>query len=635
MQNTLEDIMAAQEEIVQQTTFEDLGISEDILQALLKKGYTHPTPIQAQTIPMLLHSDKDIIGQAQTGTGKTAAFGIPIIEKIQQGKRKVQALILTPTRELCVQVMEEMVSFKGKRNIHILPVYGGQGMDYQLKRLREGVDIVVGTPGRVIDHMNRGTLNLSEVEFLVLDEADEMLNMGFAEDVESILANIPEKRQMLLFSATMPDRIRQIAETYMGKYEMIKAAKTQEAAPKIEQIYYEVYGEDKFKALCRLIDTEKEFYALIFCRTKSGTDELGNSLIDKGYAVETLHGDVSQHVREQIMRKFKTKRSTILVATDVAARGIDVNDMTHVINYDLPQDPETYTHRIGRTGRAGKMGKAITLITPAENRKIAFISHITKMPIRKGKLPKADAAIELKRIAIFEELTEMISKEDYADFSDIAEQILAFNEPQWAISALLKKAYGDVLQLNHHDDIREPQSRGGGDGGRNSGAKLEKRGDKKPNDRGNDRDRGSFRDRERSSGGDREGSFRDRDRDRGVYDRERSTTTIEKKSVSREDKESSEKKRPFDKETVKEKTVKPSRDKKGYELLFFAKGSKDGITNSIFKEFIKDETGVASHKIYEIDIYPKHTLFRVTSDAVEGILNQFGGERPVVRRDKK
>ncbi len=633
MQNTLEGLMSV-EEIVQQTTFEDLGISEDILQALLKKGYTHPTPIQAQTIPMLLHSDKDIIGQAQTGTGKTAAFGIPIIEKIQQGKRKVQALVLTPTRELCVQVMEEMVSFKGKRNIHILPVYGGQGMDYQLKRLREGVDIVVGTPGRVIDHMNRGTLNLSEVQYIVLDEADEMLNMGFAEDVESILKHVPEKRQMLLFSATMPDRIRQIAETYMGNYDMIKAAKTQEAAPKIEQIYYEVYGEDKFKALCRLIDTEKEFYALIFCRTKSGTDELGNNLIDKGYAVETLHGDVSQHVREQIMRKFKTKRSTILVATDVAARGIDVNDLSHVINYDLPQDPETYTHRIGRTGRAGKTGKAITLITPAENRKISFISHITKMSIRKGKLPKAEDAVELKRIAIFEEMTELISKEDYTDFSSIAEQILEFNDPQLAISALLKKAYGDVLQLNHHDDIREPFSRG--DGGKNSGAKLEKRGDKKPGDRGNDRDRGSFRDRERSGGADRnrEGSFRDRDRDRGVYDRERSSS-FEKKPVSRDEKGTFEKKRPFDKEVVKEKSIKPSRDKKGYELLFFAKGSKDGITNSIFKEFIKDETGVASHKIYEVDIYPKHTLFRVTADAVDGILKQFGGERPVVRRDKK
>ncbi len=590
--------------------FKDLGVSEELLTALEKKGFVNPTPIQQQTIPLLLNDTRDIIGQAQTGTGKTAAFGIPILQKIEQGKRKVQALILTPTRELAVQVTEEIVSFKGKSNIYILPVYGGQGMDYQLRRLREGVDIVVGTPGRVIDHIEKGTLNLSDVKFFVLDEADEMLNMGFLEEVEKILQHIPKERSMLLFSATMPDRIRQIAEKYMGKYNFVRIEKNTETSPQIEQVYYEVYPEDKLNMLCRIVDTAKDIYALVFCKTRMGTDDIAHQLIERGYAVEALHGDISQQQREIIMRKFKNKRSNILIATDVAARGIDVNDLTHVINYDIPGDGETYTHRIGRTGRAGKKGLAITILTPTELRKLNYMLQGTKFNINKGKIPSVAEIIEKKKQAILEEITLMVSKEDYEDMNEIAENLVAFNEPAFVISALVKKLYGKHLNPSRYTEIKVPMMK-----------EKRKPDDRFKNDR--DRDRGGYRNDDRGG----------RDRDRGGRERERSgsrervggglikpTTGIRKDSFH----------------DAPGKDRFPAR-KKSHEVLFFGKGSKDGITSKIFTEYIKDETGVPNHKIYEVDVFPRFTLFKVNQEEAGKILEKFknsGGEKPLVKRDK-
>lgn len=378
-------------------TFKSLGLSEDVLKVLEAKGFETPTPIQKKTIPAILNGEKDIVGQAHTGTGKTAAFGLPIMEQLKEGVNAVQVLVLTPTRELAIQVAEEIQSLKGKKRLSVVPVYGGQAISLQLRSLKKGVDIVVGTPGRIIDHINRRTLKLGEISFLVLDEADEMLNMGFLDDVKEIMEKTPESKRTLLFSATMPAPILQIAKKYMHDYELIKVTSNQLTVSNTDQIYFEVSEADKFEALSRIIDIEEDFYGLVFCRTKRDTDNVSRHLGERGYDVDALHGDISQAQREQILNKFKRKAINVLVATDVAARGIDVQDLTHVINYALPNDPQAYVHRIGRTGRAGKQGIAITFITPAEYRRLQYIKQAAKTDIRKAELPKVKDVIQTKK----------------------------------------------------------------------------------------------------------------------------------------------------------------------------------------------------------------------------------------------
>jgi ATP-dependent RNA helicase DeaD len=338
------------------TKFRDLGLSDIMIECLRKKGFEEPTPIQAKAIPFLLENKKDLIGKAQTGTGKTGAFGIPIIEQIIPQSKKVQALILVPTRELAIQVTEELSSFAEAQKISIIAVYGGQPIERQISRLNRGVDIVVGTPGRIIDHLDRKTLDISKVSFVVLDEADEMLNMGFVEDIEKILQTSPKTRRTVLFSATMPSHIERLAKKYMHDYEVIAVVNDQIGSSNIQQIYFEVSQSDKFEALFRIIDVEESFYGMVFCRTKIDADEIAHKLYNRGTRAEPIHGDLSQGQREKVLQKFRNKKVNILVATDVAARGLDVDDLTHVINYALPQDPESYMHRIGRTGRAGKLG---------------------------------------------------------------------------------------------------------------------------------------------------------------------------------------------------------------------------------------------------------------------------------------
>ena len=320
--------------------FFDLGLSDEILEVIKQKGFEKPSPIQVLTIPLLLKNEKDIIGQAQTGTGKTAAFGLPIIENTENNGI-TQALILAPTRELAIQVAEEMMSLRTNREIGILPVYGGQPIEGQLRRLKRGVEIVVGTPGRILDHLKRGTLKIDQLSYMVLDEADEMLNMGFIEDIEKILSQTNKDKRMLLFSATIPPRIVKLAQKFMGKYEEIKVSPKRLTVDLTDQIYFEVNSSDKFEALCRIIDIEKEFYALIFCRTKLKAQHLGNALSDRGYDAAALHGDISQNQRERILDQFRKKRIRILAATDVAARGIDIQELTHVLNYSIPQDPDS------------------------------------------------------------------------------------------------------------------------------------------------------------------------------------------------------------------------------------------------------------------------------------------------------
>ncbi|MCK9572882.1 MAG: DEAD/DEAH box helicase [Candidatus Omnitrophica bacterium] len=435
--------------------FKKLGLSENCLQALVKKGFEEPTLIQDKIIPLFLGKDIDIIGQAQTGTGKTAAFGLPLIEKLKVGSRYPQALILAPTRELALQVAQEINSLKGNKNLQIAAVYGGQSIEEQLRRLHKGVDIVVGTPGRILDHLRRKSLNLATIDYLILDEADEMLNMGFIEDVEEILKHTNKNKRILLFSATMPERIVSLAKRYMKEYEIIRIKAEQPTVALTDQIYFEVQYADKLEALCRIVDVEHEFYGLVFCRTKIDVDELARKLIDRGYDAEALHGDISQFQRERILDKFKKKRINILVATDVAARGIDIMNLTHVINYSLPQDPESYVHRIGRTGRAGKEGTAITFVTPDETRKLIFIKRIAKTNIRKERLPQISEIIRTKKEKIKERLEAILGSESYMDYLSLAEDMLKEQDAKNVLASLLKHTFGDKLDEKSYNEIRD------------------------------------------------------------------------------------------------------------------------------------------------------------------------------------
>ncbi len=436
--------------------FRDLGLSEMMLNSLRKKGFEEPTPIQAQTIPFLLANKKDLIGKAQTGTGKTAAFGIPIIENIVPDSKKVQAIILAPTRELAIQVAEELSSFAEEQKTRIVAVYGGQPIERQISRLQRGVDIVVGTPGRILDHLERKTLDISKVSYIVLDEADEMLNMGFIEDIETILKAAPKQRRTVLFSATMPPHIERLARNYMNDYEVIAVAKDNLSKANIQQIYFEVPQSDKFEALFRIIDVEESFYGLVFCRTKVDADEISHKLTNRGCRAEAIHGDLSQGQREKVLQKFRAKQLTVLVATDVAARGIDIDNLTHVINYALPQDPESYVHRIGRTGRAGKKGIAITLITPSEYRKLVSIQRMSNMTITKQKVPNVAEVVESKKQRIKSSLLEIISAGNLSDLEAIADEILQeTSDAKIAISALLKLAFKDELNESSYNEINE------------------------------------------------------------------------------------------------------------------------------------------------------------------------------------
>ena len=368
-------------------TFSDLNISAPVLKALKEVGYETPSPIQAATIPLLL-ANRDVLGQAQTGTGKTAAFALPILSRIDIKQATPQALVLAPTRELAIQVAEAFQSYAAHiKGFHVLPIYGGQSYGPQLSALRRGVHVVVATPGRVIDHIEKGSLDLSQLKTLVLDEADEMLRMGFIDDVEHILQQTPAERQTTLFSATMPPAIKRIAKTYLrDPAEVTVAAKTG-TAENITQRYWLVAGMHKLDALTRILEAEPFDGMIIFARTKLGTEELASKLQARGFAATAINGDMAQQQRERTIEQLKNGKIDILVATDVAARGLDVERISHVINYDVPSDPESYTHRIGRTGRAGRSGDAILFITPRERGLLKAIERATRQPVAPLALP--------------------------------------------------------------------------------------------------------------------------------------------------------------------------------------------------------------------------------------------------------
>lgn len=473
-------------------TFADLGLSSAILKSVKDVGYEEPTPIQAITIPAMLRGG-DIIAQAQTGSGKTAAFGFPIIDTVNGRDRSVQALILTPTRELAIQVAEALHKYGKHKGVETLPIYGGQPYERQFRGLQRGPQIVVGTPGRVMDHMRRGTLTLDSLEFFVLDEADEMLDMGFIEDIEWILEQVPDDKRTALFSATMPPRIVELASTHMNDPERLIIPGKQMTVPATRQTYYEIPRSRKTDALTRILDAESPALAMIFARTKLGVDELGEALLARGFAAETLHGDLSQAQRDRVMRRFRTGQADILVATDVAARGIDVNDVTHVFNYDVPESAETYVHRIGRTGRAGKRGEAITLVTPKEVRWMRQIERMTKAKIEPRRLPTLADVAERRRDALKLEVLEALK--DESAYTPYMQAITDLSEDNDAteIAAALLKIYADetgrgLASESTEDDLaaltqaavnrqdrfdRGPRDggreRGGRDGGRDGG----------------------------------------------------------------------------------------------------------------------------------------------------------------------
>ena len=441
------------EEEIKTTTFESLGLGERTLKAVKAKGFEEPSEIQAACIPLLLKEGTEVVGQAQTGTGKTAAFALPILETVDEEKKSVQALILTPTRELALQVSEEINSLKGDRKTEVTPIYGGASMEIQLRKLKRGVQIVVGTPGRILDHIKRGTLDLSNLVFMVLDEADEMLDMGFIEDIEEVLKNVPETRRMLMFSATMPPQIQKLAENFMKNPTLVRTQKTDAATPQADQIYFEVKEADKIEALTRIIDRDPDFYGVIFCRTKLQCDEIGHKLQARGYDAEALHGDLSQRERETILRKMKERVIRILVATDVAARGLDIQDLTHVINYSLPSDPEIYIHRVGRTGRAGKEGTAITFITPSEARRFSYIKKASKSEIRKEEIPTPREVVDRRRERRQEQLLSALEKDGGEEYRSISEGLLEDNDPVDVLSSVLSLFYRDALDESQYKDI--------------------------------------------------------------------------------------------------------------------------------------------------------------------------------------
>ncbi len=438
-----------------ETTFSDLGLSEPTLKAISELGYEEPTPIQAQTIRLMLEGS-DVIAQAQTGTGKTAAFALPIIEKLETGTRLPQSLILTPTRELAVQVAEAFQSYSKYYNVSVLPVYGGQPIERQLRALSRGVQVVVGTPGRLLDHIRRGTLKLEEVRTVILDEADEMLNMGFIEDIETILKETSDTRQTALFSATMPGPIAALARRYMHNAQRVTVASEQVSVPQIRQMYYEVGKRDKLEVLARILDYERPTAAIIFCRTKLEVDSLGQRLTARGYTAETLHGDLNQVQRDRVMARFRGEQIELLIATDVAARGLDVEHVTHVINYDLPLEPESYVHRIGRTGRAGRAGSAIALVTPRERRLWHVIQRAAGTNVPRMRLPTIGDVITRRRERFKETLRETIAEEGLETYLVMAEELGEEFSPTELAAAAFKLLLGAPPEGND-DKLAEPE----------------------------------------------------------------------------------------------------------------------------------------------------------------------------------
>lgn len=465
-------------------SFADLNLPAPILRALSEIGYEKPSPIQRVTIPPLLEG-RDVVGLAQTGTGKTAAFALPILADIDLSNNRPQALVLCPTRELAIQVAEAFQSYAAHlKGFHVLPVYGGQDMRGQLKALKRGAHVVVGTPGRLLDHLNRKSLDLGGIQSLVLDEADEMLRMGFIEDVETILAKTPPERRVALFSATMPTQIREVADQYLNKPEEIRIETKTATNENIEQFYWLVTGTNKLDALTRILEIEEFEGMIIFVRTKTTTAELADKLNARGFSAAALNGDMSQQVRTHTVEQLKNGQLDIIVATDVAARGLDVERITHVMNYDIPYDEEAYVHRIGRTGRAGRKGKAILFVAPRERRLLRSIEKTTRKPITPMVLPTRNDLIDSRSRSFKNAITEAMGRDDLAFFHDLVNQLCMENEatPQEVASALAYLLQKDRPLIPPVEKKRKERNDRPSDSSGEPGKRRERRDRKEKND---------------------------------------------------------------------------------------------------------------------------------------------------------
>lgn len=455
-------------------TFSEIGLNKDVLKAITDLGFENPTPIQKEAIPFVLSEETDLIALAQTGTGKTAAFGLPVIQKIDKNKTQTQSIILCPTRELCLQIAKDLETYsKYTKKLKVTAVYGGANIQTQIRELNSGSQIVVGTPGRVIDLINRKKLKLKDVEFVVLDEADEMLNMGFKDDLDTILAETPEEKQTLLFSATMPKEVLKITKDYMFSPHRIEVSGRNEGAKNVEHHYYVVNARDRYKALRRICDVNPDIYGIVFCRTRRETKDVSDKLMQDGYNADAIHGDLSQAQRDHVMNRFRKRNLQILVATDVAARGIDINELTHVINYNLPDDNEVYVHRSGRTGRAGNKGISIIISHSREKRKLQSIEKMIQRDLILQKVPGGDEICEIqllnlidkivktdvspqieKHLPIIEEKLSHFNKEDLVKHfvSNEFNRFLSFykNAPDLNISTSKRKDGGD--RKRHADE---------------------------------------------------------------------------------------------------------------------------------------------------------------------------------------
>lgn len=430
------------------SNFTDFGLNDSIIKAISELGFEAPTPIQEKTIPTIISSATDLVALAQTGTGKTAGFGLPILQMIDTNAKNVQTLILCPTRELCLQIASDMTKFaKYMDKVSIVAVYGGTSIVPQIKQLKEGAHIVVGTPGRVLDVINRGALKINNIKWLVLDEADEMLNMGFQEDLDSILSTTPDDKQTLLFSATMPNGVRDIAMNYMHDAEEISVGKRNSGAENVRHEYYMVKAADRYLALKRLADINPNIYGIVFCRTRAETKEVADKLIQDGYNADALHGDLSQAQRDSVMNRFRNKSLQLLIATDVAARGLDVNELTHVINYNLPDDPEVYIHRSGRTGRAGKSGVSMTIIHSREMRKIKDLEKLVGKTFDAKKVPNGSEICEKRLYTVLDKLERVeVNENEIAEYLPMALKKLSWLDKDELIKRFVSLEFNRFIE---------------------------------------------------------------------------------------------------------------------------------------------------------------------------------------------
>jgi ATP-dependent RNA helicase DeaD len=475
-------------------TFEELGVAPEIRRAIEEMGYEHPMPVQEEVIPYLLDEIRDVIALAQTGTGKTAAFGLPLLQKVDVSKRVPQALIIAPTRELCLQIAGDLADYsKYIDNLKVLPVYGGSSIESQIKTLKRGVQIIVATPGRLIDLINRKTVSLEDVKYVVLDEADEMLNMGFTESIDEILSKVPDTRSMLLFSATMPKEISKITKKYMEEPKEITIGRKNEGSNSVKHIYYMVHARDKYLALKRIADYYPNIYGIVFCRTRRETQEIADKLIQDGYNADSLHGDLSQAQRDAVMQKFRVRNLQLLIATDVAARGLDVDSLTHVINYGLPDDIESYNHRSGRTGRAGKTGTSIAIVHVKEKGKIREIEKIMNKKFEQGVMPSGDDICEKQLLSLVDRIEKVkVNEEEISRLLPAVFRKLDWLEKEDIIKRVVSLEFNRLI--DYYRDAEEIEA---------------------PSDRYSSRDDRGSRSRRDDRGGDRRGSDRGRGAEKG------------------------------------------------------------------------------------------------------------------------